>query len=228
MIQPEKNREAIFRYTTLSVTFVALLISFITLNIPFLKILPLFISLIVMLMQSNVNRYGYLLGGVNSILYAVIYVSAGVYASAASALLFSLPVQLITFLRLQKHSYKQSTVLKKLSSKGRLISLFIFFAFWCLTIGILTLLGSNFAFLDTSVSLLGIGVSILTMLAYKEYAPLWLLSSFLSLLLNIQMTLSDISFFPYVVSGVYNLICTLFAVYKVSRLYKIQRNEAVQ
>jgi hypothetical protein len=64
------------------------------------------------------------------------------------------------------------------------------------------------------------------MFAYTEYAPLWLLSSVLSLLLNIQMTLADVSFFPYTVSGVYNLICTVFALYNVAALYKAQQEEA--
>ena len=174
--QNGQKREQIFRYTTISLTFVALVISWIALDVDFLKILPLFISLVVVMMQAKVNRFGYLLGGLNSILYAVIYISAAVYASAASALFFSFPVQLITFIRWQKHSYKQSTVLRKLSTKGRIITLSAFLVFWGATLGILTLIGSDFAFLDTSVSLLGIGVSLLTMFAYKEYAPLWLLA----------------------------------------------------
>ena len=222
----KEKREEIFRYVTIALAFTALVISWIALKVPFLKILPLFISLAVVMMQARVNRFGFLLGGLNSVLYAIIYISAGIYASAASALLFSFPVQIITFIRWQKHSYKKSTVLRKLSTKGRILAAGSFIALWGATLGALTLIGSDFALLDTSVSLLGVAVSLLTMFAYTEYAPLWLLSSVLSLLLNIQMTLSDLSFFPYTVSGIYNLICTLFALYNVAKLYKIQQEEA--
>ena len=221
-------RGKIMQYAMIGITFISYIVCWIFLRVSFVKILPLFVSLFVVMLQAKVNRFGYLLGGLNSILYAIIYISAGVYASAASALLFSLPMQIVTFLRWQKHAYKESTVLRRMSRKGRMLCAGAFLFVWGITLTTLTLLGSEFAFLDTSVSLLGVLVSILTMLAFVEYAPLWLVSNALSLVLNLQLTLSDISFFPYAIAGVYNLICTIISVFNVAKLYKLQNTSEEQ
>ena len=114
-----------------------------------------------------------------------------------------------------------------MSAKGRLLAAGAFLVAWGGTLAVLLLVGSDFALLDTSVSLLGIVVSVLTMLAFVEYAPLWLVSNALSLFLNIQLALADISFLPYVIAGVYNLVCTVISVFNVAKLYKLQNaNEA--
>ena len=217
--------EGWIRYGLMALTAIAYVIVWIRFDVPFLKILPLFVSLFVMMLQAKVSRVGYLLGGANSILYAIIYISTGIYASAASALLFSFPIQIITFLRWRKNSYKESTILRRMNTKGRILVLLLFLAAWGITLGALMLSGSDFAILDTSVSLLGILVSVLVMLAYIEYAPLWLLSSILSLALNIQVTMSDITFLPYTISGIYHLFCTVYAFYNVTKLYRIQNSK---
>ena len=224
----KQTASQIFRYALIFAAFVAYVICGILFQVPFLTILPLFVSLFVVMLQARVNRFGYLLGGINSVLYAIVYISSGIYASAASALFFSLPIQLITFIRWQKHSYEKSTVLHKMSAKGRILTLVLFLVAWGATLGALTLLGSDFAILDTSVSLLGILVSLLTMLAYIEYAPLWLLSNILSLMLTVQVTLTDISFLPHAVAGIYNLICTVSALFNVAHLYKKQNTTATE
>ena len=212
----------IFRYSLLAVTFIGLLISGIVFRVPPYKILPLFNSLFIVMMQAKANRYAYILGGINSILYAIIYIFTGLYALAMYAFCFSFPIGLLTFFRWNKNSYEKSTRFSSMNTKWRLLTALAFFAVFGITILVLRLLGSDFALLDTSVSLLGILVSILTMLARVEYAPLWLLSSVLSLALNIQVTISDITFFPYTISATYNLICTATALFNVFRLYKKQ------
>ena len=55
----------------LAVTYVSILITGIIFKQPFYRILPLFISGIVMFLQSYANRYGYLLGGINAVIYTV-------------------------------------------------------------------------------------------------------------------------------------------------------------
>ena len=68
-------------------------------NQSFLRILPLYNSLVIASLQSRVNRYSNLLGSINSLLYTVVYFHYNLYASALSALLFSFPMQMITFIR---------------------------------------------------------------------------------------------------------------------------------
>ena len=51
------------------------------------NVLPLFFSVFIMFLQSRVNRYAFLIGALNSILYAVAYFYMTLYSSAAYALL---------------------------------------------------------------------------------------------------------------------------------------------
>ena len=83
--------------------------------------LPLTISIFIMLLQTGINRYALLLGGVNSIIYAIVDFAMGLPASGWYALLFSFPLQIIAFINWNRNKYKSSTVLKSLSTKARIV-----------------------------------------------------------------------------------------------------------
>lgn len=110
----------------LAVTYVSILITGIIFKQPFYRILPLFISGIVMFLQSYANRYGYLLGGINAVIYTVAFMHLGAYATAISGLVISFPMQLITFIYWNRRPYEQSVVFKKMSWKLRLFAVATF------------------------------------------------------------------------------------------------------
>lgn len=213
----------IFKTVLIAVTFVSIAVTGIIFKQRFIRILPLFISLFVVLFQANANRYAYIAGGLNCLLYSYVYVQLGLYASAASACFFSLPIQILTFLNWKKHAYKKSTVFKKMSNKTRIYLGVVLLVVWIIIFAVLKVLNSDYAFLDNTVSLLGILVSVLTMLAYIEYSYLWIVSIFLSLLLNIQVALNNPAQITYVIHSVYSLVCTVIAFTNVIKLYKIQQ-----
>lgn len=95
-------------------------------------IVPLYVSLAIMLLQSKANRYAFLLGGINSLLYAGVYAYTGLYAMAAYAALVSCPLQLVTFLNWSKRPYGNATVFKKLSLKNKVILFASFVVLWLL------------------------------------------------------------------------------------------------
>ncbi len=72
-------------------------------------------------MQTKVNRYAFILGGCNAIWYAVVYFTQKLYATAAYALFFSAMLQFFSFWNWNRHAYKNSVYIKKLSAKGRLL-----------------------------------------------------------------------------------------------------------
>ena len=71
----------------LGVTALGITVTGIVFHQAFLRILPLYISLVISLLQSRVNRYASLLGGFNSLLYALVYVYYELYGSAVYAVL---------------------------------------------------------------------------------------------------------------------------------------------
>ena len=208
----------------IAVCFAIILVSGIAVKMDILPMIPLIVSLAVMTLQAKANRYGYLLGGFNACLYGIVDISYGVYASAGSAFLISFPMQLITFINWNKNSYKKSVVFKKMSAKVRMIAGGIFVLAWIALFAVLKMAGSEYAILDNTATLLGFGVTILTMLAYVEYSYIWLVSGVVSALLNVQIIFNDITRLPYLVYSLYSYYCIILAFINVRKLYKEQNS----
>lgn len=190
----------------------------------FFRILPLYISLIIGMLQSRVNRFASLLGSVNSLLYGAVYIFYKLYGSGVSALLFSCPIQLITFIRWNKNKSGESTVLRRLSVKWRIIMLVSFavllLAMWIL----LPLIGSQYVFLDSATTLLGILIYFLTMFAFVEYTSFMIINGIINIFLYIQMLPDSPETMTYLIFSVYSFICICLAFFEARKLYKIQQN----
>lgn len=207
----------------IAVTFCGILVSGLLTKQNPLFMLPLFVSLAVMALQADVNRVAYLVGGINAAIYAVVYIFMGLYASAASALLFSSPLQLVTFFNWKRKAYGKATIFKKLSTKARIVLAL------CALLGfgaqqfVLTQLGSDYAILDNVASLVGIIASILSLVGYIEYIYLQILGTVLTIALNVQVTLSNPAHITYLIYSVYCIFCLAIAFRNVRRLYAEQR-----
>ncbi|MBQ3162883.1 MAG: nicotinamide mononucleotide transporter [Oscillospiraceae bacterium] len=206
-------------------TAVLITVAGINFNQSFLRILPLYNSLIIATLQSRVNRYSNLLGSVNSLLYAAVYAYYHLYASAFSALLFSFPMQLITFIRWNKNKWQHSTKLRKMTWKQRLLSLVgyavVLVAMWI----VLPLIGSEYVFLDSATTLLGIVVLFLTMFAFVEYTFCMIVNGIISIALYVTMIPKEPETMTFLIFSVYSFICICFAFFEAKKLYSKQQNE---
>lgn len=211
----------------IAVTFVLILVTGIIYKQKFVLMIPLFFSLFIMAFQAEANRYAVLAGGINAIIYGIVYIYLGLYASAASALLFSSPMQLITFFNWQRKPYGNSVIFKKMSTKLRIVSSFVFVGAWIVVFALLVKAGSNYAILDNTSSLIGIAVTILTMLAYIEYSYLWIVSMVLGIMLNYQVYADNPAHITYLIYSIYSFYCTLLAFINVRRLYNEQKEMTV-
>lgn len=187
--------------------------------------LPLTISIFIMLLQTGINRYAFLMGGFNSIIYAATYFIIGIYASAWYALLFSFPLQIIAFINWNKHKYKNSTVLKSLTVKARFLIAIAFALCWTAIFVILYTNGNPYAMLDSTSSLLGILGTFLSMLAYKEYPYISLIGGVITIFLNTQVCMNDIHQLPYLVFSIYSMVCIIISSININKLYKEQRSK---
>lgn len=207
-------------------TAVLITVTGIKFNQSFFRILPLFISLFVANLQSRVNRYGSLLGSINSLIYAGVYVYYGLYASVLSALLVSFPIQLLTFIRWNKNKWEKSTLLRRMKPKYLVLTLagfaVVLVAMWF----ILPKLGAQYVFLDSTVTVLGTLTSFLTMFAFVEYAFFMVVNCFLNLILYIQMVPDSPDTVTYLVFGVYSFICAVIGAVSVVKIYKAQQKKA--
>jgi nicotinamide mononucleotide transporter PnuC len=208
----------------IAITGIAILFAGIFFKQELFLMVPLFVSLFVMSFQSEANRIGSLIGAINAVIYTAAYLYMGVYVSAASALFMSVPLQLATFFNWKKNAYKKTVVFKKMSVKMRVVSLVALLISWSVSAGALTLFKYEYAIFDTVTFLLGLAVSILTMLAYIEYTYLWIISAVTGLIVNIQMVINNPKEITYLIYGVYALYCVIVAFINVQKFYKEQQN----
>ncbi len=189
----------------------------------FLRILPLYVSLFIALLQSRVNRFASMIGSINSLLYAAVYMHYNLYGSGLSALLFSFPIQLLTFIRWNKNKSGHSTVLRKMSRRNLTLlllgSAIVLVAMWFL----LPLIGSQYVFLDSATTLLGILIYFLTMFAYVEYPFFMIINGAIGIFLHIQMLGDTPEIMPFLIFAVYSFICIVFAFFEARKLYRIQQ-----
>lgn len=177
--------------------------------------IPLFASVLVMLLQARVSRYAFLAGGINSVLYMISYIKMSLYAMAIYSISVSFPLQMITFFNWKHHTEKNETNLRKMSGRIRLI------VFCGITLGFLLLyvffLNSRCNFLDYCVSVFGIITSILCMLRFKEYAFVQIISNSISLGMFLVMTKNEPSRIIWVINSMNSLFSSFMALININK-----------
>lgn len=221
--QKRTSKKDIFIFVLMGITAVLITVAGVYYRQSFLRILPLYISIIIGMLQSGVNRYACLLGSINSLLYGAVYVYFNLYASAISAVLFSCPIQMLTFIRWNKNKWKHSTVLRKLTAKQRIWIVIGYivalFAMWI----VLPLIGSQYVFLDSATNLLGILIYFLTMFAFVEYTFLMIVNGIIGIALYVTMLPDTPETATYLIFSVYSFICIVFAFFQARKLYNSQQ-----
>lgn len=193
-----------------------------------LRILPLYVSLVISLMQSKVSRYAPLIGSVNSLLYAAVYAYYHLYASMAYAALVSCPLQVVTFIRWSRHPWEGSTILKKLTNRQRIIVFAGSAVLWAVVVFALGKTGSEHRILDTTSTILGILATILTMLSYIEYTVVMLAGQVCSICLYVSMLGKNPEQLTYLIYSAYAMVCTTAAFIRTREIYKVQQNSKTE
>ncbi len=219
------SKKDIFIFILMGFTAVSITVAGIYFHQSFLRILPLYISLVVGMLQSRINRHASLVGSLNSLLYGVVYFYYGLYGSVFSAVLFSFPIQLLTFIRWNKNKWEHSTVLRKLTAKQRI---------W-LTVGcvaalgamwiVLPLIGSQYVFLDSLTNIIGIVIYFLTMFAYVEYTFLMIINGIIGIALYVQMLGESPEMTTYLIFSIYSFICIFISFFQAKKIYSSQQSE---
>lgn len=220
------SKKDIFIFILMGCTAVLITVAGIYYKQSFFRILPLYISLVIGLLQSRVNRYASLIGSMNSLLYGVVYFYYNLYGSVFSSVLFSFPIQLLTFIRWNKNKWEHSTVLRKLNMKQRILLTIGFFIALAAMWFVLPLIGSEYVFLDSATNLLGIIIYFLTMFAYVEYTFLMIINGVISIILYITMLPNTPETVTFLIYSVYSFVCIIFSFFEAKKLYDSQRQNA--
>jgi len=209
----------------MGITAIGITVTGILFHQSFLRILPLYISLTIALLQSRVIRYAPLIGGINSVLYCMVFLYYHLYGSAAYALLVSCPVQIATFIRWSRHKWGSTTIFRRMNRKQRWLTVLGFGGALLLLWLVLSLTDARYVLLDSTITMLGILISFLTMFAYIEYTGLMLVSGTVSIILYLTMIQDTPEQITYLVYTLYSFVCSCLAFVRVRKMYVKQQDE---
>lgn len=211
-------------YGILIITFVLLIIFSIKTKQKFIKLLPCLVTLFVNLFDSKVNKYGKLIGATNCVVYSIGYFQDGLYGNALSALLYSLPLQLITFAMWNRNKYKQGTVIRSYSTHNLINLLLLTTIVLMFCIGVFTSMpNSKYGVIQGITFGLGLIYSLLMMFGFIEGAYMAIPSTVIgcSLYVYIIFTENPASI-TYLIISLYTLAKLIIGAYNWTKLYKEQ------
>lgn len=193
----------------------------------FLKTLPTLITLVVMIMSVRANRFAFLVGAGNCVLYTLAYVSEGLYFSAINAFLVSMPIQIFSFFVWSRHKDgKTRSKLITLKWWQLILVVFLIFPAWAgCYFGLGAFFVGNMALLDSLIFVLGILVSILIAFRFIEGQYFNLISCILNLVMFIIICIESPSNINFLIISGYNLFRIGQAAINWTMLYLRSKNE---
>lgn len=186
-------------------------------------VIPLYISMCSMFLQSKVNKYAYLVGGTNSILYGAADIYNTLYTSAANCLLISFPMQILTFFKWKKNSQNGNVIFKKLTLKSGLLLALIYLAGWLTLYMVFSVFGSKYILLDSIATVTSITSTFLCILRFREYVFFQISSVLMSTATYISMLPERPMQLAYVVYNIYALLCIFKATLTIYRMTILQK-----
>ena len=173
------------------------------------KVLPTLNTLVILLLGARVDRRSFLLGGLNAAFYGIGYFTEGLYFSVINCLLVSMPLQLFSFFNWKKHADGNSTKLRSLGWKGEIIVISST-AIGCLLCGWFLLpffgAGQRQAALDIFLFVIGLVITVLSMLRYVESPYYNLVSSAANMVMWILICRDNIANINYLIMAAYSFI----------------------
>lgn len=195
----------------------------------FLKTLPTLVTLVVQIMMVHANRYGFLVGGCNAALYGVGYLLEGLYFSAASAILFSFPMQIWSFFHWRKHSDGQRVFFRLMKPWVTVCTVLGMLAAWWACLQLLSPLfqDATYPALDAYSFVSGIVVTVLMTFRFVEAQYLSLIAGMVTVSMWILIVLQRPFDVNFLIISIYNVILTFRACASWTCLYRRQnKNKA--
>lgn len=184
------------------------------------KTLPTIVTLFVQLLMMSANRYAFLMGGFNSVIYGIVYFMEDVPFSAISALVLSFLPQIYSFINWGKNSKSGKVSLRRLPAKNIAVAVAVFGGLWAICYFWLSkYMTIRNPLLDTLTFSLGIISTTLAAVRYIESQYVSFISCICALIMWIMMTVQSPSNINYAIIAVYNLYCVALTAINWTMIY---------
>lgn len=192
----------------------------------FIKTLPTLITLVVLIMSVRANRFAFLVGAPNCVLYTIAYMLEGVYFSAANAFLISMPIQIFSFFVWSKHKTdKTKSELIRMNWWQRVLSIVVILPVWAgCYFGLGIFFKGNMALLDSFTFVLGLLISVLIALRFIEGQYLNIVSCSIGVVMWILICVKEPNNVNFVIIYCYNLFRAVQAAINWTILYQRKRD----
>ena len=191
------------------------------------KVLPTLNTLIILLLSARVDRRSFLLGGLNAAFYGVGYFTEGLYFSVINCLLVSMPLQLFSFFNWKKHADGNSTKLRTLGWKGEIVvvSLTVVGCLCCHWFLLPFFAGEKQAALDIFLFVIGLIITVLSMLRYVEAPYYNLISSMANLVMWLLICTQNIADLNYLIMAAYSFFRVVQSAINWTKQYQKGKRE---
>ena len=192
-----------------------------------LKTLPTLITLIVLIMSVRANRYAFLVGASNCVLYTIAYMGEGLYFSAISAFLVSLPIQVFSFFVWSRHK-EGKTRAELITMKPWLLisSIVVIFPTWAgCYFGLSAFITGNYPIIDSLCFVLGILISVQIAFRFFEGQYFNVIACLISLGMWIAICIDEPSNINFLIISCNNLFRTVQGAVNWTLIYKRSKNE---
>lgn len=218
-----KKKTILFEYLPMALTGIGILTCAIVFEQMLIKVLPLFFSLLIMLLNSRANRIGFLLGAINSCIYIIGFLMEGVYGTVASTI-FGIVIMLITYFRWKNNAYGKATVFRRFSVGGRILLALALCTAWAVTSFVLWLMNGTATIMDGLTMVLGFATNILSIVAYVEAPFLNIISCLSQFALWVQIVFingnsADMTYL------IYSIYCTYMVIRTFCRWLKLYKEQ---
>ena len=212
-----------YRYVLMAVAFLGITAAAFLTGSDIYRIVPLYVSLIVMYLQTRASRFSFLLGGCNAAYYAGVYLFLGLYGMAAYSLLIASPIQIFAYIRWKKRTTGNTTALKRLRTRQRLLWTAGLATLWTALYFALRALDSGYILLDNTITVISTAANILSLLCLIEFPYVQCVAHILNITLYTQMIQAEPKQWTYLIYTIYALCCGIISAVYMQKLYKTQK-----
>lgn len=183
-------------------------------------------GIVYVLLNAKSNKYGFVFGMINLLLYGIILLNEKIYASAIYNLFYAFPMVIYGYVKYIKDEKQNNLGMKVLKKKTRIyITLILIFTI-AITAYILNLIGGNLIIVDSIITILGIVAVYLLSNRYKEQWIVWIITNLTGTIMWIILTIQNTQKLPILIMWIVYLINSVYGLIHWEKIYK-EKNKKV-
>ena len=201
------KRNLFVDYVPMALTAVLIIIFAVLKEQSFVRTLPTLITLVVQILLARANRYAFLLGGANSLLYAISYFGSHLYFEFFFAIAISAPMQIYSFFNWKRNESGGRPRIKEMSAGGKLLIAASVLSLWLFCTKFVgdIISSSEHIVLDSLIFALGVASTALSAFVYFDAQYIQLLSAAISLVLWATIVVNEPANANYLIISAYNM-----------------------